>query len=785
MAERTPLLHYRLTTSSAPIPGNRTDEVGRQSANEASRSAAPKLGVIFEVVVPTLLSMFSVVAFLRIGFVVGQAGLYHSVTMFVVAYFIITMTLLSICAISTNGAFEAGGAYSMISGALCPEFGGSIGIMFFFFANICGCTLCVLGLVEVIMSTFGIPEAIAVFTGSHRLLPSGYWSCLCCCTILLFLCFVVFLFNGFTGIIAGSNMSGIVLFKRPDASSQKIVSQRPDFIYLLQRDYSFLEDINVWSPMVTVGIYSSAMSAAMSNLIGASRILYTLAKDNLLGGVLALARITSRSGNPWVSVLISWFLVQMVPFADKLNTIAGIVSILILLVYASVNLACLALEWASAPNFRYWHHLSVVSHGTPFIHTFISIGCMLLLWVLIHSLGPISNWGYISQALIFHQVRKYLLLLDVRKDHMKFWRPQVLMVANPRTCTSLMTLNDLKKSGLYVLGLGLLDGLPTDLLQSCYDSWLSLVDHLEIKAFVNPALADSVRHGVQNLLFISGFGGMRPNTLVLGFYDDCTPEDGLASQILPSVSSDSAADSEPQNPIFFPSVQRHEEPKHLQEEENVPIIAAAIKMGKNVALARYFNQFCREDVLGPQSSVGPFVDLWPLNLLHPDSHSYVNICSLFLIQLACVFHETRACKRAKIRLFLCVEAGCTLPEDEETKLQKMLKELRLSAQVHTVAWDQVVAMQRQGARAGGEGCSQKSKVRSRQEGEDQDGTQIAVNNLICQHGSSKPAVRFLYLPHPPADTSRYSAHLHQMDLSGNLGPALLIHGITPVITTDL
>ncbi|KAM8902628.1 solute carrier family 12 member 9 isoform 2-T2 [Spinachia spinachia] len=868
---------------------------------------------------------------------VGQSGLYQSIAMLLVAYFIICMTVLSVCAISTNGALDAGGAYYMISRALGPEFGGSIGIMFFL-ANVCGSALYVLGLVEAIVATFGVPEDGSVATSPFQVLPSGYWwsvlyatgvalLCLLVClvgahiyakaTFLIFLVvmfvlgtiFVSFfavgpraivlpgsafnppangtspafpttgnftgfkldtllgnlgadytldyttntmmtfatvfavMFNGCTGIMAGSNMSGDL--KNPSFSIPRGTITAVIFTFiiynllsilvacscdrvLLQRDYSFLRDINIWNPFVTVGVYSSTLSAAMSNLIGASRILYALARDDLFGKVLSPAKKTSRSGNPWVSVLLSWFLVQLVLFSGKLNTIASIVTIFFLLVYAAVDLACLALEWASAPNFRptfryfTWHTcvLGIVGCVVMMflinaIYASASIAFMLLLLLLIHYLSPTSSWGYISQALIFHQVRKYLLMLDVRKDHVKFWRPQVLlMVSNPRSSVGLIRfINDIKKSGLYVLGhvqLGDLDTLPSDPLQSKYDSWLSLVDHLNIKAFVNLTLADSVRHGVQHLLFISGLGGMRPNTLVLGFYDDGLPRDKLVD---PSLSVGQPSDSsEGQPPLFHFSTLRGSgdgrdlgesgDGKVLGPQEYVAILADAMKMLKNVVLARHFNDFDRSRVLSAGRGT-LYVDVWPVNLLRPDSCSYVDTCSLFLLQLACILNMVRAWRRATLRLFLCVEEGRSVRGSEE-KLGQLLKELRIKAQVYSVPWDQQVALhwQRQGEwgnKPRPQSPGEEKEQRAEEETDDQyansfpsnatrlsDDYLSAVNRLILDSARPAPAVRFLYLPRPPADTSRYTTYLQQLQLmTRDLGPTLLIHGVTPVITTDL
>jgi len=96
----------------------------------------------------------------------------------------------------------------------------------------------------------------------------------------------------------------------------------------------------------------------------------------------------------------------------------------------------------------------------------------------------------------------------------------LLLVHNPRSCCSLIDfVNGMKKGGLYVLGqvtVGSLADSNTDPLAEKTVEWLSLIDHLKVKAFVELTLADTVRKGVEQLVRVSGIGAMKPNTILLG-----------------------------------------------------------------------------------------------------------------------------------------------------------------------------------------------------------------------------------------------------------------------------
>lgn len=70
--------------------------------------------------------------FLRISWVVAQAGIVESLVIVGISALVCVITTLSLSAICTNGEVKGGGIYYIISRSLGPEFGASLGIVFAF-----------------------------------------------------------------------------------------------------------------------------------------------------------------------------------------------------------------------------------------------------------------------------------------------------------------------------------------------------------------------------------------------------------------------------------------------------------------------------------------------------------------------------------------------------------------------------------------------------------------------------------------------------------------------------
>ncbi|XP_049805969.1 solute carrier family 12 member 9 [Schistocerca nitens] len=901
---------------SAANPFSKNSNNNNNNNNNNGRT----LGTFAGVFSPVALSMFSALLFLRVGFIVGNAGLAETILQFVIAYGILLFTVVSVCAVSTNGAVEGGGAYFMISRTLGPEFGGAIGTLMFF-ANIVSSALYITGCAEGLVEIFG-PSGYLV----HDVLPDGRWwrflycsglnvlnllVCLvgasmfaktsvlvfgivCICLISVIVSFlsvgpmqipfpeanhlvknaserigmytglsasvlhenlfenygkdytregeiVTFaslfgvLFSGVTGIMAGANMSGEL--KNPARNIPQGTLSAVGFTFicyivvslltaatcsgkLLQNNYLFMMPINWWPPFVAIGIITATFSASLSNLIGTSRVLEALAKDNVFGRLLYFIVRGSWNGNPVVAVLMSWFLVQLVLLIGSLNTIAQINSVLFLLSYCATNLACLGLELAAAPNFRpsfkyfTWHTALFGLIGTMvmmFVIDTIYASCSIILCLLLvtalHLFSPSrgSRWGSITQALIFHQVRKYLLLLDSRKDHVKFWRPQMLLlVSNPRTsCPLIHFVNDLKKSGLYVLGhvkIGDFRDHDRDVTAYEYTHWLELVDHLKVKAFIELTVAKTVREGMHHMIRMSGLGAMKPNTIVLGFYDDSTPKDFLESSDsgyhTNTFSGILACDG---IPLF--KLRRDSEEKHINRTEFVGMMVDVLKMKKNLCVCRHFQTL--DKVRVARSSAIKYIDVWPINFFNPNDLDHFDTTSLFMMQLACIINMVPGWKKLHLRVFLCETGDQQLanlsssldsadtsatPLKGEQRLRELLQMLRIAATIHLIpSYSELYVTWRSTSGSGYQSASESSATEYNSHRANLQYLQ-SVNQIINQN-SSETAATFIYLPPPPSsvtveESEVYPKYLELLTtLTENLPPTVLVHGVHAVTST--
>ena len=453
------------------------------------------LGTFGGVFVPNVLTILGVIMFLRLGWVVGNAGLPGALLILLIATAITFLTSLSLSSISTNTRVGAGGAYFLISRSLGLELGGSIGIPLFF-AQAISVAFYLIGFSESLQALLpwadqrlvstlmlGVFVAVAwfgasfiakaqyvilvllvlslasIFTGvgssgtptasvePEALARHGFWAV-----------FAVF-FPAVTGIMAGVSMSGDL--RDPSRSIPRgtiwailvtlviygaemvLLSASVDRKTLLTDNMVLLRIASV-PQLVYLGLWAATLSSALASLAAAPRTLQALGQDHVVPRVLG--RSIGGGREPHVALLVSWAIAQGCILLGDLDLIAPIISMFFLATYGTLNIVSGLERLVSNPSFRptfrtHWGWSLAGGAGCAAVMVLINAWATLAAVVVIAGVYIYlagrrleSTWGDMRSGLWFSITRFGLLKYVGRRHHVRNWRPVLLvLVGSPKS----------------------------------------------------------------------------------------------------------------------------------------------------------------------------------------------------------------------------------------------------------------------------------------------------------------------------------------------------------------
>lgn len=538
-----------------------------------------KFGTFKGVFTPSILTILGVIMYMRLPMIVGNAGLYATIGIIVVAHIISITTGLSVSSIATDKKVEAGGTYYMISRSLGLPIGGTLGLALFVGLSF-SVSLYLIGFSESFLGFFGfdinkdniriagsaillavtiitfistslalkaqyfimaaiILSLVSILLGKHEYAPIEPTFLSTNGAIGLMVLFGIF-FPAVTGFESGVSMSGDLKDPKksiPVGSISAIVVGLIVYIGLafffsytvqpdkLAEDPQILLKISRIPQLVIAGIWGATLSSALGSILGAPRILQATAVDRITPKFFAKG--TGKTNEPRNALLLTFLIAESGILIGELNIIARIVSIFFITTYGFLNLSC-AFEAMTSADFRpafktpVWISLlgSVAAMIVMIQLDFVAmLGATLILGALYTFLKRkelVLQSGDAWSGIWASLVKTGLKKLKDNRLQNRNWRPNIIMFSG----------NEEDRPNLVQLGknmtsrLGMMTGF--NLIETDEDLMVKqVVNNNEGKQaadyFMNTHYCRDLYSGMDEVIRVYGYTGMEPNTVLMGW----------------------------------------------------------------------------------------------------------------------------------------------------------------------------------------------------------------------------------------------------------------------------
>ena len=455
-----------------------------------------ELNTVSGVFIPTFLSIIGVILYLRLGYIVGNLGIWYTLLIIILAVSVTLATGLSLSSITTNIKIGAGGPYSIISKTLGLEVGGSVGIPLYL-AQVFSVALYVFGFSEVWTSIFPnhplkliaiivfaflflsvaintklaiklqavvfiivIASLFSIFLGGEwwhsanmvttsEINKTSFWEL-----------FAIF-FPAVTGLMAGIGLSGELRDPKKQIPLGILTALvATTFIYIAtafwlsmvaSRDALITNSMIMTNkalnpPLIILGMGAATFSSALITFLAAPRLLQAMANNRVIPFSLFFLKL-NKNKSPNNAIFFSSLIIFFLLLIGNLNSIATTLTMFFLITYIMINLVVFVEQALGSVSFRPTMRIPKIIplYGSVtsllfmfFINVFVGIAALLtliLIYILLVRKNLQTREGDVRSGLLVvaaEWAAKKVGDLPENKAHT--WKPNVLLpVVTTRT----------------------------------------------------------------------------------------------------------------------------------------------------------------------------------------------------------------------------------------------------------------------------------------------------------------------------------------------------------------